>query len=78
MQTGRPPVPFIYRTNDILRLSDPGIAEIRKSADFPDFVPKAQFEFKIVIIVEFHKIPYFLHLVRFRRLRRWLKVAKGG
>ena len=43
VQTWRPPVPFAYKTNDILRLLDPGIAEIHKSANFLDFCPQIAF-----------------------------------
>ena len=37
---------FVYRTNDILRLLGPGIAEMRKSAHFRYFTQRVRFELK--------------------------------
>ena len=45
---------FVYRTNDILRLLGPGIAEMRKSAHFRHFTQKVRFELKCEKRLYFH------------------------
>ena len=43
VRTGRPPVPFVYRTQRILRLLDPGIAEKQYFRHFRIFIKKVAF-----------------------------------
>ena len=43
VRTGRPPVPFVYRTQRILRILDPGIAEKQYFRHLRIFIKKVAF-----------------------------------